>query len=164
MDNSQGQTLTQYSLGICELFHPLIHGFSENSDRNIVGKFLLYEIFEPEEFYEGEYLTMLELHYNAYNTFYVRRIEAHPTIRNYHNIIENNNYYKIDIVESEVLPTLETVCVIKTFWIKLIQRKWKKIYKQRMEILAKIKNPKILMKREYYGKFPIGLNRYPGLR
>jgi len=162
MNNTQYQPLSRYSLGTCELFHPQIHGFNENSDQNILGKFLLYEIFEPEEFYEGEYLTMLELHYNAYNTFYIRRIESHPIIRNFDNIINNQNYYKIDIVESEVMPTLETTCVIKTFWIKLIQRKWKKIYKQRMEILAKIKNPKILMKRECSGKFPIGLN-YPAL-
>ena len=155
---------SRYSLGACDIFHPQIHGFNENSDKNIIGKFLLYETFNPEEFYDGEHLIMIDIYYNAYNTFYLRNIQSHPTIRNYHNIVSNPTFFKIEIIESEVLPTLETICVIKTFWIKLIQRKWKKIYKARIDMLAKIKNPRNLMLREYSGKFPIGLNYYPGLR
>jgi hypothetical protein len=142
------------TLGTCEIFHPQLHGFNENSNQNIIGKFLLYETFDLDEFYNNEHITMLEIHNAAYNLFY-ENIQQHPIIRNFHNIVTNKNYFKLDIVESEVLPTLETICIIKTFWIKLIQRKWKKIYKHRMDIK---KNPKYLLFRECRGKFPKKLN------
>ena len=44
--------------------------------------------------------------------------------------------------------------IVKTFWLKIIQRKWKKIYKERMRIIGNRKKLKSLYFREINGKFP----------
>jgi len=82
---------------------------------------------------------------------------THPTIRNYSNIINDAKYIKLEIIKKEILPTQESVCVIKTFWIKIIQRKWKQIYSKRMLLLIKFKNYRNLLNREINGKYPNGL-------
>tara|TARA_B100001173_G_C16016015_1_gene559773 strand:+ start:1787 stop:2377 length:591 start_codon:yes stop_codon:yes gene_type:complete len=38
--------------------------------------------------------------------------------------------------------------IIKTFWLKIIQRKWKKIYKEKQEYIKKMRNPMNLFARE----------------
>ena len=38
--------------------------------------------------------------------------------------------------------------IIKTFWLKIIQRKWKKIYKEQQEYIKKMRNPMNLFARE----------------
>ena len=54
--------------------------------------------------------------------------------------------------------------IIKTFWIRLIQRKWKKIFKERQEIICKRMNPRNLHYRSVHGNWPIGLNYLPSLK
>ena len=102
-------------------------------------------------------------HYlEQFNTLYSKK---HPTIRNYNNIIKDKNYIKLDIVYIDKLAGDETVGYIKTFWIKLIQRRWKKIYKQRQDILKQRMLPKSIREREITGKWPKGLRIWPkGLR
>jgi hypothetical protein len=43
--------------------------------------------------------------------------------------------------------------ILKTFWLKIIQRKWKKIMKQRNHILSLRKQPTSLFHREIYGRW-----------
>lgn len=38
--------------------------------------------------------------------------------------------------------------VLKTFWLKIIQRKWKKVYKERQKYIRKMRNPMNLFARE----------------
>ena len=57
----------------------------------------------------------------------------------------------------------EMVAYHKTFWLRIIQRKWKKIYKQRREIIKKRKLMKSLNIRSLYGKWPKGLCNIPKL-
>ena len=151
----------KFTLGISEIYLPNIHGLIENSSQNICEKILVYCIFEADEFYDSEYEAVIDILKNCYELIYENNNYNHPTIRNYRNIINNNNYIKLDIIQIEILPTEETVCVIKTFWIKIIQRKWKKVYKERKMLLQNMKNPLTLMKRECSGKFPIKIRNYP---
>jgi hypothetical protein len=47
--------------------------------------------------------------------------------------------FTLQIAKKIILPTGgETICILKTFWIKIIQRKWKKIYKQRKQLFQNI--------------------------
>lgn len=55
----------------------------------------------------------------------------HPYIRNYKFIISRPNYIKPEIAQCYELPTLERVAILKTIWIRIIQRKWKKLMKQK---------------------------------
>ena len=60
----------------------------------------------------------------------------HTKIRNYHNIIRRPNYIKPEIAECFELSTQEHIAIIKTIWIKLIQRKWKKVFALKQQILC----------------------------
>lgn len=149
-----------YYIAICELFHPRIHGKDENSSIGIENHFLVAETFELEDFYNNSYqdtINAVQADYKRVSRKFCNKYLQHPTIRNYNKIIETNNYIKIDIVCVDELTGNETVGYIKTFWIKIIQRRWKKIYKQRQDILKQRMLPKSIREREITGKWPKGL-------
>jgi hypothetical protein len=54
--------------------------------------------------------------------------------------------------------------VIKTFWLRIVQRTWKRIYKERTQIIKKRMHPNNLHHRNIHGKWPSGLNHIPSLR
>ena len=89
---------------------------------------------------------------------------AHPTIRNYHNIISMPNYIKPEIGKYVILPTLETIAILKTFWIRIIQKKWKKIFKERQHIINLMSYPLSLHIRELTGKWKTNISNLPGLK
>jgi hypothetical protein len=51
---------------------------------------------------------------------------------------KHNISYQVHLAQCIRLPTGETVCVIKTFWLKIIQRTWKKVFKERQRVLKNI--------------------------
>lgn len=65
---------------------------------------------------------------------------CHSIIRNYHNIIKSFYYIQPHIVECVYLPApgSECVAILKTFWLKIIQRTWKRVYKERMRLLCSV--------------------------
>jgi len=81
--------------------------------------------------------------------------DPHAVIRNYSNIISNKNYIRPEIGECITLSTGETVVILKTFWIKIIQRTWKNILKKRNTIFS---DPtfviKMQMNSSYHKKIP----------
>ena len=55
------------------------------------------------------------------------------------NIIRKHNMsYQLHLAQCIRLPTGETVCIIKTFWLRIIQRTWKKVFKERQRVLKNI--------------------------
>ena len=60
---------------------------------------------------------------------------------------------KMKFVDSEYNSPIYTI-IKKTFWLKLIQRTWKKIYKKKMDIIKK-NMVHILRKREIGEKLSI---------
>ena len=53
--------------------------------------------------------------------------------------------------------------IIKTFWLRLVQRTWKRIYKERQYIVKKRMRPNNLHYRSIHGHWPYGLNNLPGI-
>lgn len=53
--------------------------------------------------------------------------------------------------------------VIKTFWLRIIQRTWKRIYKEKMRIVTARGHPNVQHYFATHGKYPPGLNWLPGL-
>ena len=164
----------KYYLMLCELHYPGRHGKTEDSDPNIETHYLVYDrisyshLDEYEEYdtdndsdnsdddSEDEYnnvfiklnseIKWLREHYlNSLNTLY---LENHPTIRNYHNIIKNPNYIKAEIGEYIILPTQEAIAILKTFWLRIIQKKWKKVFQERKNIIKQRCNLLNLLTRE----------------
>lgn len=78
------------------------------------------------------------------------------------NTIKSTDILKVNIVKINGWD----ICTVtvKTFWLKIIQRKWKKIYKERMKIIKNRKNVTSLHQREINGKFPSNCKHLPSLQ
>ena len=91
----------------------------------------------------------IQYYQNMYtnNELFINKIKntPHPTIRNYFNIISNINYIKPEIGECIELPNGEIVAILKTCWLKIFQKKWRKwnssIEKYMLKLLQQIQNP-----------------------
>jgi hypothetical protein len=175
----------KYNLLLCELHHPGIHGKTNNSAANIETHFLIHDRFDghgypiknqDEEDTEDEYeetnyydynitsvMAFLKNQYSDPANFNLRYFESHPTIRNYRNIINNSNYIKPEIGEYIVLPTQEAVAILKTFWLRILQRKWKNVFKERLNIIKMRSNPICVYARQITGKWPPYCSHLPGL-
>ena len=127
-------------LAYCELFHRDLHGFIADSCPNIEGFFITIITIKNPYFFsrnkEAEFHVKMQLEKS-------KTIQPHPLIRNF-SIIQKKSI-EPQIVEKIILNTGESICILKTFWLKCIQRKWKKICKYNKNIIKerkKIKNIK----------------------
>ena len=160
----------KHYLMLCELHYPAIHGKNNDSDPFIERHYLVYDRFDPitgisysclSDYEVNDSITFLQKHYSNPGNFDQHYFGKHPTIRNYHNIISSPNYIKPEIGEYIILPTQESVAILKTFWIRIIQRKWKQIFKKRQFIIRNRCCPSNLYVREITGNWSCNL---PGLR
>lgn len=143
--------ISKYKLAICHLYHPVLHGYTDDSCKYIQEHYLVFWDIEIDEYFYNNYYRVIEDLKAFYNDIDLSE-HPHPTIRNYLNIIKKDNYIKLDIVEIKTLDTLEEVGCIKTFWLKILQRKWKSIFNKRKEKIKELSSPLRLMKREMMGK------------
>lgn len=153
-------------LAICCLFNPELHGYDTNSTSNILSHYLIYIIVDIEDFYNNLYKQELNRCKMEYKNWIINKRTnhidiIHPIINNYKAIISKSNNYKINIIEDEILSGEEHVAYIKTFWLKIIQRKWKKVYQERKEILKIRKTFRALREKEMTGKWPKGARTWP---
>ena len=158
-------------LGYTELFHKELHGIDNFSDLNINECYItIFSIKNPIKYlkfiqfingmdYETYYSYICEnsnteLSQHQEILFHIMNqnkkipfINDHKTIRNFLNI-QNLLYSQIHLFEKLVLPSGESICILKTFWIKCIQRKWKKIFKHNKKIVEEMKSINYIKKRE----------------
>ena len=133
--------VSKYKLVLTEINHPKLHGdFCE-----VYGHYMNFLNVTPAELYidfpqEYTVLHNTNLHCPA----------THTIIRCYSNIIQKTGVFHLNIVKSLQLPTGEEVCILKTFWLRIFQQKWRTYFKKKM---AFFKNPKSLMMREINGSF-----------
>ena len=80
-----------------------------------------------------------------------------------YSIIRPIRENRIEIMKTEFLEDGWLAVVLKTHWIRLVQRRWKNIFKQRKEIIRKRCSVQAIMLSQITGKFPYGLNRLPGI-
>ncbi len=132
--------ISKYELVLTEINHPELHGnFPE-----IYPHYMYFLKITPTELYNDypqEYTVLQNTH--LYPT-------AHPTIRCYSKIIQKKGTFHLNIIEPLQLSTGEEVCILKTFWLRIFQRKWRAYFKKK---LAFFKHPKSLMMREINGSF-----------
>lgn len=169
----------KHYLMLCELHFPELHGKTNNSDPYIESHYLVYEKFNAQEIslfseniddiedtmiddgnrFSDIYDTALFLNtnYNELARNYRGSYIRHPIIRNYHNIISKTDYIKPEIGEYIILPTQEAIAILKTIWLRIIQRKWKKVYAERRKICHSIS---YLRNREIHSTCSI----FPGLK
>ena len=75
-----------------------------------------------------------------------------------------NSLARPQIGETMILPGDEMVVILKTIWIRLLQRTWKNICARRKEILRKRCEAHSMQERERSGKWPVECEEMPGLR
>ena len=111
-------------LAICEIFNKNIHGKTNQSTRGIDSHILVNNTFTRDEFMNNEWVPMIDMMRQSYQS-YSPNIKQHNYIRNYQRIVEDPRYYKLDIVQTQMLEGGECVAVIKTGLLKKIQRRWR---------------------------------------
>ena len=144
-------------LGLCEIYHPHFHGRNDNDNDNdddggfLYTSFIYMQPISIEEFYDSDYhdtLGQWKLSRDQSMRGYHENELKHPHIRNYLNLEKNNIYRRPQIVSKFELDSGHTLCIIKTIWLKILQRKWKKYYQAR---ISSFKQPRKLMKRSILG-------------
>jgi hypothetical protein len=179
LQNSNTNT-GRFNLVLCEILNKHLHGNDANIDGHylIINKFdastgsAIYSDLEDDDYesddesiesYDSS--TSLELFTSDYNDYYhqVPSNVKHNIIRNYQNIIARPDYIRPEIAECIVLPSQHTVAIIKTMWIKIIQRKWKTVYAERKRIINTRMLYSSLKTREITGKWPSSCNYLPTL-
>ena len=82
------------------------------------------------------------------------------------------DYSTVDIRNHITVPSIQILqlhidgkqtynVVNKTFWLKMVQRSWKRVYAQRQSVIGTRKNPLSLLRRQSTGKWD---NRLPSIR
>ena len=163
---------SRFNLVLCEIFNRNIHGAPSNQIQAIDGHYLLISKFDGvtgmllEDFDNNEDDDEDVYDYaDFYNDEYYNDTEfaPHVIIRNYQNIVAKPDYIKPEIAECIVLDTDHHVVIIKTIWIRIIQRKWKKIYAERMTVIRRRAQINSLYMREVTGKWPQNCANLPSI-
>jgi hypothetical protein len=149
---------TKYNIILCELFNELIHG---KSNSVVVKHYLnICSLKDLDIQVINEMCNM----YNSEYTQRMHRITPHKFIKNYANIITSSNYIKPEIGENIQLESGHCVSIIKTIWIKLIQRTWKKIYKMKKDVIQKRQTITSINHRKIKGTWPDNCRYLPTLK
>jgi len=70
---------------------------------------------------------------------------------------------RVHIMKLDILSDGTYSVILKTHWLRLIQRHWKKVFKERTLIIKKRCSIKNLLSREVHGHYATGLNRMPNI-
>jgi hypothetical protein len=129
---------------------------NSDSDTEESSSNILTNIHHIQQLYESEYNEITQ------DPRFILR--PHKTIRNYHNIVSRPDYIRAEIGECFELPTGEQIVIIKTIWIRIIQRKWKTVFANRQKIIKYRCCPSSLSTRQLTGKWPNHCLVLPGIR
>tara|TARA_B100001287_G_C22686548_1_gene534131 strand:+ start:13955 stop:14467 length:513 start_codon:yes stop_codon:yes gene_type:complete len=88
-------------------------------------------------FYDKEYQSLLLAATIKNNTFFQFKFEDNIDYLNNFSILQQNFVFQPQILYLMIDNDSMYNVVIKTFWIKIIQRNWKRILKERTHILQK---------------------------
>jgi len=70
---------------------------------------------------------------------------------------------KINIMKLNIASDGTYNVILKTFWLRMIQRNWKRVFKERQEIIQKRKHPMSQLCFSLRGRYPEGLNHLPSI-
>lgn len=153
------ESLTRYNIILCELYNSKIHGCMVNNDKEENIGYLVYCRFKnlDTELIEG-------IGNELVNAYHFIRNTQHNVYRNYRNIITSPEYFKPEIAMCIYLESQHCVAILKTFWIRLIQRKWKKVFAERQRVLKERCKLMSIKYREINGKWPNSCGYFPSLK
>jgi hypothetical protein len=135
---------SKYNLAYCEIFNSKIHGKNSNSSKNIESHFLIFRTLCINEFYTITQFIPISDFICTIRGDYIRNdysLHLHPVIRNYNEILIKKHYISLEIIECIELEGGEHVAIYKTFWLRIIQRKWKRYYESKKKRVAALLQP-----------------------
>ena len=140
-------------LAYCEIYKPECHGVLNPEIHNTkhIYTSLLYQYgLTHDEFFDKTYNYRKEWEDTIESQYWFWRRRNHPL--NYNPLIRNTSAIRPNCLHIVKRIQYEdyTLCIIKTFWLRIIQRKWKRWYHN---MLSKRKNPTNLMNRSIHGKW-----------
>ena len=125
-------------LGICELHNAFLHGPCRP---HVSGHFLFMWDVPLSDLYDNSCAEFIA----------TRRLGlAGSAVRAHWDIVNRPNMFPmLEIVRTVTLePDGECVAIFHTFWIRLVQRRWKRIFAERRRRVALLLKPYGLLKRE----------------
>ena len=123
---------------------------------------------EDKHYYIGNSLVSQDKLYILYanavtpTTFFRFDINHVKSYLHDYSIFATNS--NIDIMKLFILDDHTHTVVIKTYWLKIIQRHWKKIYSQRKYCISRRRQIKTMMYVEGNGMYPYDCQSMPGLQ
>ena len=167
--NLSNNCINKNVLLIPEIYNKYFHGRTFDSDPNIDGQFLVLQTFYINPSYNiFEFFRYVNNLCNFYKKYYEKNFCSlcfpHTLLRNYNNIIKQPKYLNLEIGKIYYLNGGECVCVVKTFWLKIVQRAWKKVYKRRQQIRQRRSRPDSILYRQFSGKWPQSCDHLPCIR
>jgi len=153
-------SLNRFTIVISELYNNKKHGLPEHNYK-VEYHYLVHNRIKSLDM---NIITQLCNYYNEYNNNLSNEYMRHNIFRNYKNITRRPNNIKVEIAECFYLNGEYCVAILKTFWIKIIQRKWKQIYKERKRVIKERCSLKSLNHIMIYGKWPRNCSYYPSFK
>ena len=124
-------------LAYVELYWDYHHGRTSCTSKNIDGQYMIIYTIEQGEFYNKFYVAYKDIaldsqkeSLNSWNEKFV--CDINHKIRNFEKIYGNKDHQNLEIVQMIELPGLEQVAIIKTFWLKVLQRRFKNYFKKKL--------------------------------
>lgn len=150
---------TRFNIVLCELYC-VLHG---ENDKKMYYYYLNISSFK---WFNRGAINKICDYYSAYYHYLLNHLahrQPFSPIRNFNTIVSKNNYIKPEIAETIILESGHSICILKTFWLRLIQRTWKRIYKERCLIIKLRCCYASIKEREITGQWPERCRVYPGL-
>jgi hypothetical protein len=109
---------------------------------------------------QGYYLLNNSVSVNTFFQFPFSQITHYFEYMYFNSVIRPN----IHVMKLKILADGTFSVIIKTHWLRLIQRRWKKIYAERMNIIHRRMSIESIKVFEMTGKFPLGMNYLPTIQ
>jgi hypothetical protein len=162
--NPEEISKTKNTIVLCQLYNCKNFGNLTIDNQIVESHYLVFQRFKLLN------MELINMHIKILTNFILCFVNSnrnrikHPLFKNYINIIQHPNYIQPEIAECIYLKTNECIAIKKTIWIRLIQRNWKKIMKQRTIILDERQHYKSLHYREIYGIWDITCRNLPTIK
>jgi hypothetical protein len=133
------------------------HFYSEKeNDKYYIG--LYHRYYTPE----GNSLLLLSTSVSSPIFF----SQSYDNINNYlyyYGIVRIPNH-EVQIMKTHYLPDNTCTVIVKTFWLRIVQRRWKKIYAIRKTIINKRCMPYNISYNQIHGCYPFQISTLPSIR
>jgi len=155
------QSRTKFNLVLSEIYNAKLYGNPHSS--TVDASYIVIYRFKIRNCYMYEMA-------NEINSSYLNLVQenslvlnGHPIIRNYKNIASRSGYIKPEIAECIYMDSGHCVCILKTFWLRIIQRTWRRVFAERMRVIRERCKPAALFYRMRNGVWPDDCRLFPTL-